>query len=488
MIVDSTGMRKIENASGLTVTELMERAGTVTAEALKEQISPKSRILFLAGKGNNGGDAFVAARLLKTGYQCRIILMCGKPATDAANENYSKLSRRMFASVRSFDKELEQADAVVDAVFGFGFHGSLPANLKPLFEKVNRTGKPVYSIDINSGAECDTDSYDKDAIRSDVTFALDCLKPFHMLRKEHHLFRSVRLLSLDIPHPVQSKIHDMNEDIFFENFPKKDEAAYKGSHGKILLVGGSYGMAGAVCLNILGASTMGAGYINCALPEEIYAIPAGRFMTPVYHPFHGGSWNDVIKPLAAGASAIGMGSGAVNMTHKRDIMDTILQNSKAPVVLDAEALRMLVHNTYVLKFVKAPVIITPHIGEFAALINKPVHYVKDHKVQLASEFAADYGVTVVLKGANTIVVSPGGEYYFNQSGNPALAQAGSGDLLTGIMTAMLSFTADTFKAVCMAVWIHGYLADTGLQHHSMQAFPFECYPQLMDDLFRKHGF
>ena len=488
MIVDSTGMKQIEASSGMTVSELMERAGSLVADALREHIVPGSRILFLAGKGNNGGDAFVAARLLKQDYSCRIILVSGRPAAEAAAENHAKLTRRTFVSVRHFDEELEAADAVVDAVFGFGFHGALPAELKALFEKVNRSSKPVYSIDINSGAESNTDSFDKDAIRSDVTFALDCLKPFHMLRKEHHLFRSVQLLSMGLPHTVPSKYYEMNEEIFFESFPKKEESAYKGSHGRILLAAGGKGMAGAACLNILGASAMGAGYIECALPEDIYAIPASRFITTVYHPFNYDNWRDVILPLVTNASAICMGSGAVNMPRKRDVMDLILQNSKAPVILDAEALRMLEHNTYLLRFVKAPVIVTPHIGEFAALINKPVHYVRDNKVRLAAEFADTYGVIVVLKGANTIVVSPSGEYYFNQSGNPALAQAGSGDLLTGMMTAMLSFTADIFKAVCMAVWIHGYLADIGLSSHSMQAFPFECYPQLMDQLFRKHGY
>ena len=129
MIVDSTGMKQIEASSGLTVSELMERAGSFVADALKEHITPGSRILFLAGKGNNGGDAFVAARLLKQDYTCRIILVSGRPSTEAAAENHAKLSRRTFVSVRHFDEELEAADAVVDAVFGFGFHGALPANL-----------------------------------------------------------------------------------------------------------------------------------------------------------------------------------------------------------------------------------------------------------------------------------------------------------------------------------------------------------------------
>ena len=124
------------------------------------------------------------------------------------------------------------------------------------------------------------------------------------------------------------------------------------------------------------------------------------------------------------------------MYRKEDVLDIILQDSSVPIVLDAEALRLLVNNTYILRFAKAPVVITPHIGEFAAICNKTIEYIKEHRIETALEFAKDYKVIVVLKGPNTIVVSPCGDIYINQSGNQALAQAGSGDLLTGILTSM----------------------------------------------------
>ena len=176
------------------------------------------------------------------------------------------------------------------------------------------------------------------------------------------------------------------------------------------------------------------------------------------------------------------------MDHKDDILDLILQECHSPIVLDAEALRLLKHNTYILKFVKAPIIVTPHIGEFADMVNQPTSAVKDSPIPLAQKFARDYGVIVVLKSPNTIVVSPSGDIYINQTGSQALAQAGSGDLLTGIMTAMLSMTRDVFTAVCMSVWLHGYLADLGVKGHSRQDFNLERYPELMDQLFESHGF
>ncbi len=489
MIIDSKGMRAIEADSGLSVGELMEKAGSAAAEVLFSASSEGSRILFLAGKGNNGGDAFVAARLLrKKGRVCRMILPCGKPVTEAAADNYAKLPKNMTVSVRRLEQELEEADLIVDAVFGFGFHGCLDAALKKIFRQVSRYQDKVFSIDINSGAECDTGAFDSDAVRSRLTLALDCLKPFHMLRKEHRLFKEVRLLPLGLPHDIPAVCREMNEELFFAGFPKKEESAYKGSRGQILLAAGSRGMAGAACLNILGARTLGAGYIHAAVPDEIYSICASRFLTPVFHPFHDWDMHDILMPLITSAAAVCFGSGAVNMPRKRDCMDLILQNSKAPVVLDAEALRLLTHNTYLFRFIKAPLILTPHIGEFAALTGKPVPYVQDNRLNLASAFAKEHKVTLVLKGPNTIVVSPCGDLYINQSGNPALAQAGSGDLLTGMITAMLSFNSDIFTAVTMAVWLHGYLADLGVRENSMQAFPLERYPDLMDKLFKKHGY
>ena len=309
-----------------------------------------------------------------------------------------------------------------------------------------------------------------------------------MLRKEHGKFNRTILLDLNLPHPHTSKFREMNEELFFASFPKKTENAYKGTFGKTLLIGGCYGMAGALGLNLLGARTVGAPYIQAAVPEEVYQVVASYCMTPVFHPFGQHTWHQVIEPLVSTSQAIGFGSGAAYMHHKEDILDLILQESRVPVVLDAEALRLLQHNMYVLRFAKAPVIITPHIAEFSAISGLPVSVIRDQKIKTASDFAKDYKVIVVLKGPNTVVAFPNGEFYINQSGNQALAQAGAGDLLAGILTGLLTMTCDVYTAVCMGVWLHGYLADIGIRSRSIQGFRLESYPELMDTLFREHGF
>lgn len=487
MIIDSKGMKETEAASGIPVEELMETAGMSAAEEIKKLVEPGAKIVILCGSGNNGGDGFVICRALNE-YDCCVIPVDGRAKTDAAKAAWKKVPRGKKKTVNDLAEVLKTADAVIDCVYGFGYHGSLKPEIRRIFGMVNTSGRRVFSIDINSGAEADTGRYDVDAIVSEVTFALECYKPFHMLRKEHRLFEKTVLVSLGLPHTVPTKYAEMNEDLFFRSFPKKKETAYKGSDGKVLLAGGCYGMAGALSLNITGAETLGASYIEVALPESIYPIEAIKHTTAVFHPFGMQTAMQVVSDAVSHAKAIAFGSGAVYMEKKRDVMDIILQNRKAPVVLDAEGLRLLQHNTYILRFVKCPLIITPHIGEFADLINLPVETVMSARLSAAAAFARENKIFVVLKGPHTIVASPDGDIYINQSGNEALAQAGSGDLLTGMIAAMLTFVPDVFKAVCMAVWLHGWLAEKGCSQYAKQTFRLESFPELMNRVFMDHGY
>ena len=487
MIIDSKGMKALEENSGFATIELMEKAGSVVAEALKNQIQKDDNILILCGKGNNGGDGFVVCRLLSD-YNCKVVLVAGNPKTDEAKENYKKLEKSQIIDIKDIDKAIDEATVIVDAVYGFGYKGQLDQDIKDIFTKVNQSDARVFSIDINSGSESDTGYKDSSAIQSDVTYALDCLKPIHMLRKEHNLFHDVEVLPLDIPHDIETKYHEMNEDIFFANFPKKQENAYKGSFGKTLIAGGCFGMAGAISLNILGARSVGAPYIEVALPDDIYPIVAGQHVSAVYHPFGDHTADQVIEPLVKNAKATLFGSGAVYMSRKAECLDLILQNSSGPVVLDAEALRLLHQNTYILQFVKCPLVVTPHIAEFAGMINQSVDAIIDHRIEYALQFAKEHKLIVVLKGSNTIVASPNGDVYVNQSGNQALAQAGSGDLLAGMIVGTLTFTRDVYTAVCMAVWLHGYIADKGIEKYSKQNFDFKHYPELLDEFFKQHGY
>ena len=192
--------------------------------------------------------------------------------------------------------------------------------------------------------------------------------------------------------------------------------------------------------------------------------------------------------IVPNASSIAFGSGATYMTNRQDILDFLIQNATVPLILDAEGLRLLKHNTYILRYAKAPLILTPHIHEFAELSNQSIEQIQDNPIQAMKTFVDDYKVNLVLKGPNTICMFTNGDIYINQSGNQALATAGSGDVLTGILAALLTITKDVNLATMMAVFIHGYLAELNAQSHSMQTFDLEFIPQLMDTLFHQHNY
>ncbi len=482
MIIDKEGMKKLESESGYTSQELMELVGKKVVERIQRSFDSNSNIVILVGNGNNGGDGYTIAKYLD---HCTVLQVDGKPKTKEAIQAFQQVST---SKIHEFNEEyIKDADLIIDAVYGFSFHNELKTNIKKIFRIINQSNKTIWSIDINSGAECDSGHADIDTIHSDLTLAIDCYKPFHLLRKEHGLFQSCELLSLDLKHNIPTKYHEMNEDIFFQSFPRKKENAYKGTYGKTLIVGGGYGTAGAVSLNIIGAKTVGSPYINVSLPDEIYTIVASQHITPVFHPFGHATWSDTLGPLIQDAKAIAFGSGATKLSRKVECMDKILQESTKPVVLDAEALRLLVHNTWILRFVHCPVIITPHLGEFASICGKPIEAIQDRKVEYAKHFAQQHKIYVVLKGPNTVVASPSGDIYINQSGNQSLAQAGSGDLLTGMLVGLLTLTTDVFTAICMAVWLHGYLVELGNSSYAMHTFPIERYPEIMNELLKKHG-
>ncbi len=485
MIVDHYDMQKIEQASGKDTLTLMECAGEAVVKALLCDTQANSSILILCGKGNNGGDGLVVARLLQN-RKVNVYLAENEVRTPDAKVNYERLDGHVFIKPEELDQALEECDVILDCVYGFSYHGELRDSVRPLFQKVNASGRRIISVDIVSGCEADSGYAAKDALQADLVYALDCYKPFHMLRKDHQKFRECRLLSLDLPHPEQGTFMEMDEEKFFAGFNRKTEVSYKNTFGQMMLIGGSYGMAGALCLNITGAKSMGASYIHTVLPDSIYPICAARFLTPVYHPVKADA-EETIKDLMSFVKAICYGSGAASFPDKKQVLSLLLKEHACPLVLDAEALRIFaeyegdVHSD-------VPLILTPHIGEFAVLSGLSISEINRDRIKTASAYAAQHHVILVLKGPHTIVASPDGRVYINQSGCQALAQAGSGDLLAGMIAAVLLHQKDAFLASCMAVWAHGAVSQP--QHHaySMQAFPLEKVPEIMDHLFRSHGF
>ena len=487
MIVSRKEMLEIEQKSRLSSFDLINLVGKKLATHLLPYLDVKSNILVLAGSGNNGADCFAFINNLKQ-VHIKLILVNGLPNNPDAMKAYKQVPSSIIQPLTSLDTCLKECDVIIDGIFGFGYHGKLSEDMRVLFKKIQDANKPIYSIDINSGAECDSAMHDSFALHSTVTFAIDCYKPFHVLQKYHHLFEKLELIPLNIPHPKQSSFLEMNQTLFFQNLAKRKETAHKGSSGKILLVGGSYGMAGAISLNITGAKAMGFPYIEVGCIDGIYPIVATKHTTPVFHPFSAHNVEQQLASTIEHVNAAAFGSGVTQMFEKELCLDLMIQKCHAPLILDAEGIRMLRYNTWKLRFAKSPIILTSHIGEFADLFHLEKEEVMRNPLHYALKCAKELKVYIVLKSAHTIIATPNGQCYINQTGNEALAQAGSGDLLTGMLTALLAYHCDIFTSLRMGVWLHGYIADRLVEHHSKMHMNLEDYPAVVDHFFYENGY
>lgn len=487
MIVSRKEMLEIEEKSGLSSFDLINLVGKKLAVHLLPYLDVKSNILVLAGNGNNGADCFALINNLKQ-FHIKLILVNGLPNNPDVMKIYQQVSPSIIQPLTALDTCLKECDVIIDGIFGFGYHGKLSEDKRVVFKQIQNANKPIYSIDINSGAECDSAMHDSFALHSTVTFAIDCYKPFHVLQKYHHLFEKLELVPLDIPHPKQSSFLEMNQTLFFQNLAKRKETAHKGSNGKILLVGGSYGMAGAISLNITGAKALGFPYIEVGCIDGIYPIVATKHTTPVFHPFSAHNVEQQLASTIEHVNAAAFGSGVTQMFEKELCLDLMIQKCHAPLILDAEGIRMLRYNTWKLRFAKSPIILTPHIGEFADLFHLEKEEVMRNPLHYALKCAKELKVYIVLKSAHTIIATPNGQCYINQTGNEALAQAGSGDLLTGMLTALLAYHCDIFTSLRMGVWLHGYIADRRVEHHSKMHMNLEDYPAVVDHFFYENGY
>lgn len=482
MIVDSKTMKIIEENSNYSTNELISIVGKELFNTLSSTLNKNHKILIICGKGNNGADGFALAHnLLLHHYQINIFL-CENITSKDALTFYNNLPKDVFVTTIK-----DNYDVIIDCIYGFGFKAEINLDQRKLFQQINQLHAYKISIDINSGCEADTAICDKNAFISDLTLALGCYKPFHLFNKEHHMFKELKLVNLPLNYNIKSNIYEMNEDIFLANYPKIKKDAYKGINGKSLLIGGSFGMAGAASLNIIGALATGSTYLHAATEDTIYPILATKYDNVVFHPFDRNSFKSAIENIMYNVDAISFGSGVNNLPYKNDILELLLQHSSRTVVLDAQAIRLLIDKLFVLKLAKPHIIMTPHIKEFADLIGLPLEVVKRSRIKIAKNFAKDYGITLVLKDTTTIVVSPSGELFINNRGNQALARAGSGDLLCGMITNLAALLKDNFLASCMGVWFFNHICEMITKDTSITCFSLNNYLKYADIFFKERN-
>ena len=455
MIVTRKQMIECELNSNLSVEELMEKAGRGCAYALMDEISLEKDLLILCGKGNNGGDGFVIARiLLENQYRVKVYLAENTITSETALKMAKRLNPDVFVE-EDIMNIIDQSDVIVDCIYGFSFHGEIKNELIGLFDAVNQSEAQIFSVDLNSGLEADTGCKDPHTLISETTLVLGHFKIAHLLRKDHQCFQKLKLIELDLPEPQNSILFELNASIFKKLLPVKAVDSYKNVNGRTLCITGSSQMIGAALLCTQAAWKTGIGYLHLASEKEVLQAAVQAFPVTVTHDLAHSS----IPELLYEADSVVIGCGCDHLEKFDEILISLLEDAQLPVVIDAYALRRMSQHLHVLDASRCPVILTPHLGEFSDLCSCSVQEIKKDKLQLAKMFAQQHGVTLVLKGPHTIVAAADGRLYINQTGHQNLAKAGSGDVLAGLIAGFCAQQLDPFIACCMAVWMHGKASD-----------------------------
>jgi len=467
---------------GIPSIVLMENAGrqaVAAMEAAFEELA-SSHVGVLCGRGNNGGDGFVVARtLVQRGVETSVFLL-GRVAEvrGDARTNLEVLGRIGLTVVEIGDaqewelhfSEISRCEVLVDAVLGTGFHGQLSGLLETVVADVNGLGVPVVAIDLPTGVSADTHEVAGEAIEASMTVTLAAPKIPLILPPADSHGGDLVIADIGIPLPILDEVGGpyielLTRERMRELVPARAADSHKGDFGRVLVIAGSLGRAGAAHLAAIGALRSGAGLVTIATPRSclpIVAAMAPEYMTEPLEETASGTVDyaalDRVLEIKADVIAVGPGLGQAPGTAA--FVQGLLERAGVPLVLDADALNAFVGEPdRLMGRDGVDVIITPHPGEMARLLNISIEAVQHDRLQHATAFAANHRVHVVLKGHRTIIAGPDNRAFVNLTGNSGMATGGTGDLLTGMIAAWFAQLLDAEAACKLAVYLHGTAGD-----------------------------
>ena len=430
--------------NGLDTFTLMENAGRSIFEEVKHRISKQSRIIILAGKGNNGGDGIVLARYLKTnGYNADLVFPLEESATEVSKKHlhyFLNCGYQLAAINGSYD-------VIIDALLGVGTRLPLPEQLKHMIQWANHQEAYRIAIDLPTGVQSDYGEVEE-AFQSDLTLSLHGFKPSAFLEDSINYYGK-KVLSIGLPSSGIWRTWS-KEDVQ-ATFLHRASHAHKGTFGTGLLIAGCDEMPGSAMLACLGAMRSGIGKLAVATSPFASSIIATRVPECTY--VHNGLERLAQGMTLDGYKAVAIGPGLENEDLIEKALET-LWKSYLPIILDAGALKKRNYPNR-----KAPIIVTPHPREFSKMTGKSVQDIQRNRLEMASDFSVNNQVITILKGRNTVIAFPDGELLINETGNVGLAKGGTGDTLTGMLLAFLSSYKNVKHAVANAVYFHGASAD-----------------------------
>lgn len=457
--------------------QLMERAATACSNWLLEQRFTQQQIHIFCGKGNNGGDGLVIARLLLT-QAVRVtvyILETGKKGTDDFQRNLELLHKHTtdihFVQSADFFPTLQQQDVVVDALLGTGLDRPLEGLMSALVQHISNSPATIIAIDLPTGMFADKSCKDDTCMRADHTLSFEVYKRCFLMAENAENCGIIHLLHIGL-HPAYYEAtiaaHQLTDAAIIQSIYKKRKiTAHKGNFGHAFLLAGSHGKMGAAVLSAASCLRSGAGLLTVHTAQCGYiplqtAVPEAMVETDRSEQHLSSISADLLR-----YTAIGIGPGIGLHEETADVLMYVLQHAHQPLVIDADALNLLSIKKDLSALLHTDCILTPHPKEFERLFGKVANDFE--RIERAKEKATELNCVIVLKGHHTFIACPDGSAWFNSTGNAGMATAGSGDVLTGILTGLLAQGYNTNEAALLGVYLHGLAGDFAAADYSQEA-------------------
>ena len=475
-VAEMIAVEKAADASGHSYDQMMACAGAALVKEIGIAYShlADKKVLGLVGSGNNGGDALVAVTLLEqTGWQTAAYLTT-KRQNDPLVTEYLEAGGDIFyldqdQSLEKLTAQVESTDLILDALLGTGIQlplrAPIPKVLTAVDQAINQCEiKPmVIAVDCPSGVDCDSGEAAEECISADLTVCMAAVKQGLLKLPAFGLLGNLVVGNIGLPPglPEWIKINRMVlDDRILVKLPLRPLSAHKGTFGTALVVGGSRSFAGAPILAGKAAFRCGAGWVNLAVPEEIQLGLVGDFLEATWMPLlgdHGVITESAAKVLIEGLSketAILLGPGLGQATTTGKFIEKLVNPGLPAMVIDADGLKLLAKIDQWWQKLPKDTILTPHPGEMSILTGLPLDEIQADRIVTAEKFAQQWGHIVVLKGAFTVTAEPGGKTAILPVATPALARAGTGDVLAGIILGLRAQGMRAFDAACAGVWLH----------------------------------
>lgn len=490
-IVSAGVMRELDRRAieefNIKGIELMDRAGNGVAHAVRRLADASGFsdcfVHLIAGRGNNGGDAFVAARYLKDmGFGVEVWLagtaaqVTGDAAFYLSKCKSAKIRVEELPTLEDWEDAIRQplvAEIIVDGVLGTGITGPARGPVAGAIQYIRAQADEslIVSIDIPSGLNADTGVPEGDAVVADVTVTMGLPKRGLVAPAAIDHVGTIEVVDIGLPAEVVADAEAEELEMIYLTdllplFPRRRRTTHKGDYGHVVIVGGGGPFTGAVSLAAKAAARSGVGLVTAIVPQSIRPIvasvvPEAMVAGVPETPERAMSVEaiDVLRSFFAPGRAFVIGPGLMRTPAARRLVEFALEEAPGPILLDADALMVMAGEPERFSQSRRGVVITPHPGEAAALLSRLPADIQADRISAARELAERSGATVVLKGAGTLVAQRGRPIHVNVTGNPGMAKGGSGDVLSGLLGGLLAQGFDRFAAACTAVYVHGRAGD-----------------------------